>query len=149
MLVRVPLLGVLVYGIAEASTAYLVTKITEPVPPPEGMANEKGGRGQGIDKEQAIREWCEGQTRWRNKKEFLNLPVEWLDKFTGGTGVEEVGSGERVKQGGVDDDAEKIDMRTAKQWPGGYVVPGPSANRSGNFRQGGGFTGGREDMILQ
>ncbi|KAF8449644.1 hypothetical protein BGX38DRAFT_1060677, partial [Terfezia claveryi] len=34
LLVKVPLVGVLVYGIAEASTAYLITKITSPVPPP-------------------------------------------------------------------------------------------------------------------
>jgi hypothetical protein len=27
---RIPLLGVLIYGIAEASTAYLITKITDP-----------------------------------------------------------------------------------------------------------------------
>lgn len=33
-LMRVPLLGVLIYGIAEASTAYLITKITDPPPPP-------------------------------------------------------------------------------------------------------------------
>ncbi|KAI1275037.1 formamidase [Xylaria sp. FL0933] len=34
VLLRVPLLGVLIYGIAEASTAYLITKITDPPPPP-------------------------------------------------------------------------------------------------------------------
>lgn len=27
-LIKIPLLGVLIYGIAEASTAYLITKIT-------------------------------------------------------------------------------------------------------------------------
>ena len=31
---KIPLLGVLIYGIAEASTAYLITKITDPPPPP-------------------------------------------------------------------------------------------------------------------
>ncbi|KAL9598950.1 MAG: hypothetical protein Q9179_003729 [Wetmoreana sp. 5 TL-2023] len=31
---KIPLLGVLIYGIAEASTAYLITKITDPPPSP-------------------------------------------------------------------------------------------------------------------
>ncbi|KYK54552.1 putative transmembrane protein [Drechmeria coniospora] len=34
LLIRTPLFGVLIYGIAEASTAYLVTKVTDPPPPP-------------------------------------------------------------------------------------------------------------------
>ena len=32
--VKIPLVGVLIYGLAEASTAYLITKITEPPLPP-------------------------------------------------------------------------------------------------------------------
>lgn len=32
VLVKIPLVGVLIYGIAEASTAYLITKITDPPP---------------------------------------------------------------------------------------------------------------------
>ena len=50
------------YGIAEASTAYLITKITDPPPPPtynEGFA--------------------EAQVEWRSKKEFLSLPLDGLD----------------------------------------------------------------------
>lgn len=59
---RIPLLGVLIYGIAEASTAYLITKITDPPPPPsqsEGFAAS--------------------QQEWRNKHEFLNLKLLDLD----------------------------------------------------------------------
>ena len=54
----------LIYGVAEASTAYLITKITEPPPPPSD-ANE----------------FREKDVRWKNKHEFLNLPMDKLDKF--------------------------------------------------------------------
>ncbi|KAI9801636.1 MAG: hypothetical protein M1833_002318 [Piccolia ochrophora] len=59
---KTPLLGVLIYGIAEASTAYLITKITDPPPPP---AYRDG--------------FAESQTRWENKVEFLRLPLTNLD----------------------------------------------------------------------
>lgn len=59
---RIPLLGVLVYGIAEASTAYLITKITDP-PPPAAQSDQ----------------FAESQVRWKNKHEFLRLPLDHLD----------------------------------------------------------------------
>jgi len=59
---RIPLLGVLIYGIAEASTAYLITKITDPPPPP---AQSEG--------------FAASQQEWRNKHEFLNLKLVNLD----------------------------------------------------------------------
>lgn len=59
---KIPLLGVLIYGIAEASTAYLITKITDPPPQP--------GEAEGF---------AESQTRWANKHEFLKLPLEKID----------------------------------------------------------------------
>ncbi|OCK79196.1 hypothetical protein K432DRAFT_394126 [Lepidopterella palustris CBS 459.81] len=62
ILVKIPLVGVLIYGIAEASTAYLITKITEPPPPPEQAEAFK-----------------ESQIRWKNKHEFLSLPFTLLD----------------------------------------------------------------------
>ncbi|PBP18716.1 transmembrane protein UsgS [Diplocarpon rosae] len=62
---RIPLLGVLVYGIAEASTAYLITKITDPPPPP---AQSEG--------------FAASQQTWRNKHEFLNLKLANLDAHT-------------------------------------------------------------------
>lgn len=71
-LARIPLVGVLVYGIAEASTAYLITKITEPPPPPQ-------------DAEQFI----EHDVHWKNKKQFLDLPLDKLDKFNISTVVGE------------------------------------------------------------
>jgi len=64
-MVKVPLLGVLIYGIAEASTAYLITKITEPPPPPGDETQE----------------FIESEVRWKNKHLFLNLPLERLDEF--------------------------------------------------------------------
>jgi hypothetical protein len=63
-LLRVPLLGVLIYGIAEASTAYLVTKITDPPPPPAQSAG-----------------FTESQTEWKNKHAFLKLSLAELDKL--------------------------------------------------------------------
>jgi hypothetical protein len=59
---KIPLLGVLIYGIAEASTAYLITKITEPPPPP--AYSEK---------------FIENSVRWKNKHEFLRLSLPNLD----------------------------------------------------------------------
>ena len=62
ILLRTPLLGVLIYGIAEASTSYLITKITDPPPPPaESQA------------------FIESQVRWTNKHAFLQLPLGNLD----------------------------------------------------------------------
>ncbi|KKY26568.1 putative transmembrane protein [Diplodia seriata] len=61
---KIPLLGVLIYGVAEASTAYLVTKITDPPPAPA---------------EAEATNFAESQIKWRNKYEFLNLPLANLD----------------------------------------------------------------------
>ncbi|SPQ25820.1 defb24d9-bced-4526-bf07-28dfa70e7551 [Thermothielavioides terrestris] len=61
-LLRVPLLGVLIYGIAEASTAYLITKVSDPPPPPS--------QSQGF---------AASQTEWRNKQKFLSLSLWNLD----------------------------------------------------------------------
>lgn len=64
IMVKIPLVGVLIYGIAEASTAYLITKITEPPPPPsEAQA------------------YAESEVKWKNKHQFLELPLDKLDKF--------------------------------------------------------------------
>lgn len=62
ILVRVPLVGVLVYGIAEASTAYLITKVTDPPPPADRM-----------------KEYASRQQIWHNKHEFLNLSLANID----------------------------------------------------------------------
>jgi len=62
LFLRIPVLGVLIYGIAEASTAYLVTKITDPPPPPAD--------GEGF---------AESQAKWTNKHDFLRLPLGSLD----------------------------------------------------------------------
>uniref|UniRef100_A0A8H7N3I5 Transmembrane protein UsgS n=1 Tax=Bionectria ochroleuca TaxID=29856 RepID=A0A8H7N3I5_BIOOC len=62
ILVKVPLVGVLIYGIAEASTAYLVTKITDPPPNPNKMD-----------------EFAESQQIWTNKHEFLSMDLAQID----------------------------------------------------------------------
>ena len=59
---RIPLLGVLIYGIAEASTAYLITKITDPPPAPAYSET-----------------FAASQVKWTNKHEFLRLPLANLD----------------------------------------------------------------------
>ena len=64
IMVKVPFLGVLIYGIAEASTAYLITKITEPPPPPTEAPT-----------------YIESEVRWKNKHKFLDLPLDKLDEF--------------------------------------------------------------------
>ncbi|KFA79141.1 hypothetical protein S40288_05717 [Stachybotrys chartarum IBT 40288] len=64
ILIRVPLVGVLIYGIAEASTAYLITKITDPPPSPQEMET-----------------FAASQQVWRNKHEFLSLELVNLDKI--------------------------------------------------------------------
>jgi hypothetical protein len=63
-LVNVPLVGVLIYGVAEASTAYLITKITDPPPPPGDMAA-----------------YVEAQQLWTNKHEFLSLAIGNIDQL--------------------------------------------------------------------
>ncbi|KAL1844079.1 hypothetical protein VTJ49DRAFT_4931 [Mycothermus thermophilus] len=62
VLLKLPLVGVLVYGIAEASTAYLITKISDPPPPP----SESEG-------------FAATQTEWRNRQKFLSLSLGNLD----------------------------------------------------------------------
>ncbi|KAK7440518.1 transmembrane protein UsgS [Colletotrichum acutatum] len=61
-LIKIPLVGVLIYGIAEASTAYLITKITDPPPPPAEKAA-----------------FAASQQEWTNKHEFLNLSLGDID----------------------------------------------------------------------
>jgi hypothetical protein len=52
----------LIYGIAEASTAYLITKITDPPPAPSES-----------------KDFAQSQVRWQNKHEFMSLPLTLLD----------------------------------------------------------------------
>ena len=78
LILKVPMLGVLIYGIAEASTAYLITKITDPPPP---LGESEG--------------FAETQVAWKNKHAFLKLDFDSLDKLdlkmtrTGPAGSEE------------------------------------------------------------
>ncbi|KAL3469092.1 hypothetical protein BJX99DRAFT_88051 [Aspergillus californicus] len=61
---KMPIFGVLMYGVAEASTAYLITKITDPPPSPT--------QGEGF---------AETQVEWKNKHDFLGLSLDNLDKL--------------------------------------------------------------------
>ncbi|TQS35339.1 hypothetical protein Golomagni_04244 [Golovinomyces magnicellulatus] len=65
LFLRIPFFGVLIYGIAEASTAYLITKITDPPPPPD--------RSEGF---------AAGQQHWTNKVDFLKLNLREIDQLT-------------------------------------------------------------------
>lgn len=86
---KIPLLGVLIYGVAEASTAYLITKITDPPPHPS-----------------EAEEFKKKDVRWENKHEFLNLPLEALDAINvRGSGKMGDMSQHPIKQG------EKIEPR--------------------------------------
>jgi len=67
ILVKVPLVGVLIYGIAEASTAYLVTKVTDPPPSPKELPD-----------------FAASQQEWQNKHEFLSLSLANLDHIPSG-----------------------------------------------------------------
>lgn len=64
IVLKTPFIGVLMYGVAEASTAYLVTKITDPPPAP---AASEG--------------FAESQVTWKNKHDFLKLSLDNLDKI--------------------------------------------------------------------
>lgn len=75
LLVKVPLVGVLIYGIAEASTAFLVTKVTDPPPPPADMAT-----------------YTSSQQRWENKHEFLSLSLANIDHLHQKSGPDRTGS---------------------------------------------------------
>jgi hypothetical protein len=66
VMVKIPLVGVLIYGIAEASTAYLITKITEPPPAPTEVEAFK-----------------ETSIKWKNKQKFLSMPWPMLDTYSG------------------------------------------------------------------
>ncbi|KAJ5894949.1 hypothetical protein N7495_006640 [Penicillium taxi] len=64
IVLKTPFIGVLMYGVAEASTAYLITKITDPPPSP----TESEG-------------FPESQVKWKNKHDFLRLSLDQLDKL--------------------------------------------------------------------
>jgi hypothetical protein len=64
VVMRAPFIGVLMYGVAQASTAYLITKITDPPPVP---AESEG--------------FAESQVTWKNKHDFLRLSLDNLDRL--------------------------------------------------------------------
>lgn len=64
VVLKTPFIGVLMYGVAEASTAYLITKITDPPPTP---AESEG--------------FAESQVTWKNKHDFLQLSLDSIDKL--------------------------------------------------------------------
>jgi hypothetical protein len=55
LLLRIPFIGVLVYGFAEASSAYLITKVSDPPPHPSKLGS-----------------WTEGQTIWTTDRKVIS-----------------------------------------------------------------------------
>ncbi|KAL9058726.1 MAG: hypothetical protein Q9162_001594 [Coniocarpon cinnabarinum] len=80
VMIKVPLVGVLVYGIAEASTAFLLTKITDPPPPPTDPREKSA--------------YVESQVRWKNKEKFFTLDMANLDSLNVATSATAQKSGE-------------------------------------------------------
>lgn len=66
LLIKTPYFGILLYGIAEAATAFLVTKITDPPPPPSSAE---------------AKDFPASQIVWKNKHEFVQLPIDKIDKL--------------------------------------------------------------------
>lgn len=91
VILKIPLVGVLVYGIAEASTAYLITKITDPPPPPAHAAG-----------------FADSQVFWKNKHEFMSLPLTLIDAVN----VDQANTGEK----GGDNVAAKTTALPEKQY---------------------------------
>lgn len=69
VVLKTPFIGVLMYGIAQASTAYLITKITDPPPAPEQSEG-----------------FAQSQVAWKNKHDFLQLSLDKLDKYNTDSG---------------------------------------------------------------
>ncbi|KAK0914095.1 hypothetical protein LTR91_005879 [Friedmanniomyces endolithicus] len=84
-LLRVPFVGVLMYGIAEASTAYLITKITEPPPDPKLQVE--------------LEEWKGKDVRWVNKHEFLALPLDGWEGMKASNGQQAKAEGTAMPTG--------------------------------------------------
>ena len=82
VVLKTPFIGVLMYGIAQASTAYLVTKITDPPPSP---ADSEG--------------FAESQVTWKNKHDFLRLSLDNLDKLN--VALQNEGDSEQIKVPGT------------------------------------------------
>jgi len=47
------------------STAYLITKVSDPPPPPS-----------------QVRDFTSSQVEWRNKHKFINVPLSSIDSFS-------------------------------------------------------------------
>ncbi|KAI0876783.1 formamidase [Hypoxylon argillaceum] len=107
ILLRVPLLGVLIYGIAEASTAYLVTKITDPPPPPKATAQQQ-------------EEFLASQQVWRNKHE--NTMGKYEIRTVGKVDLEKPASAQANLHDGETVKIECVD------WTGGQIGNNDSAD---------------------
>jgi hypothetical protein len=111
---RIPLLGVLIYGIAEASTAYLVTKITDPPPEPTKFKSRA-----------ELEQWTKGQVRWRNKHEFLSLDMWSLDASDGHKGHIQGEQAQNPITTGVGDSAQDEQSRLVGDALEGNAPRGP------------------------
>lgn len=62
---KIPFVGVLAYGIAEASSAYLITKVSEPLPPPGPE----------------LYDWVQNEITWTKQDKFLSGATLNTDGF--------------------------------------------------------------------
>lgn len=74
LFIKIPFIGIIAYGIAEASTAYLITKVTEPAPPPPGVllpASVTGGEAAN-GSHAAEEKWKRKELIWTNSDKLLS-----------------------------------------------------------------------------
>ncbi|KAK4464267.1 Acetamidase/Formamidase family-domain-containing protein [Cladorrhinum samala] len=106
-LLRVPLLGVLIYGIAEASTAYLITKISDPPPP---VAESQG--------------FAASQVEWQNRQKFL-IPFAATIKDGETVKIECVDwTGGQIKNNDSADDIKNVDLTKVHYLSGPFEIEG-------------------------
>lgn len=81
LFIKTPFIGIVAYGIAEASTAYLVTKVSEPPPLPPGavIAAKSGSEVSGSHA--AEQQWVRNELIWTNSKNLLSGTALQLDGF--------------------------------------------------------------------
>ncbi|KAE8374285.1 hypothetical protein BDV26DRAFT_47014 [Aspergillus bertholletiae] len=88
VVLKTPFIGVLMYGIAQASTAYLITKITDSPPVP---AESEG--------------FAESQVTWKNKHDFLQLSLDNIDNINL--------AAQKKKDGGKADESDALRRKFA------------------------------------
>ncbi|GAO48135.1 hypothetical protein SAICODRAFT_10660 [Saitoella complicata NRRL Y-17804] len=97
LLTRIPVWGVLFLGLAEGSAAFLLTKVTDAPPMPHVAPGKEVGdvpmEGEKrVETDERVREYCEREVGWRNRKKFLGLGLG--DLLKGDLGMEKTAKAE-------------------------------------------------------